>query len=193
MLAAEFPDASARGVASAPEALAEVASSHWDIAIVDLNMPGRGGLDLIRLLKDASPSTAVLVYSVHPAEQFGVRSLRAGADGYVSKDTPASVLLDAVRRLRQGRRYITPELAERLADQLTRSSAAKPHDLLSDREMQILQLLAAGSTPSEIAAGLNLSIKTVSTYRARILQKLDLSSSAGIIRYAIRHKLAGEP
>jgi DNA-binding NarL/FixJ family response regulator len=189
MLSAEFPGSVYGSAANAQEALTQISSAAWDIVILDLNLPGRGGLKLIRDLKDTSPSTGVLVYTVHPDDQFGVRALRAGADGYLTKDQPAGELIQAIRKIRQGRRHINPELAESLANYVTGAAPAKLHDLLSDREMQILRLLASGHTPTEIAGSLNLSIKTMSTYRSRILEKLNLRSSADIIRYAIMNEL----
>lgn len=187
MLSSQFPGAVLSAAGQAHEALQQLATGRLDIVILDLNLPGRGGLDVIRELKDASPTTGVLVYTVHPEDQFGVRTLRAGADGYVTKDQAASDVIEAIQRILQGRRYISPRLAECLANYV--STPEQPHDLLSDREMQILRLLAEGRKPTEIAAELHLSIKTVSTYRTRILEKLKLSSSADIIRYAIRHNL----
>lgn len=189
MLSAEFPGSMCGSASNAHEALLQIGSQSWDMVILDLNLPGRGGLELIRDLKDASPSTGVLVYTVHPDDQFGVRALRAGADGYLTKDQPANELIDAIRKIRQGRRHISPELAESLANYVTGAAPALRHELLSDREMQILRLLASGQTPTEIATALNLSIKTVSTYRSRILEKLNLHSSADIIRYAIHNQL----
>lgn len=188
MLSSQFPGAFLSATGHAHEALQHLSTGRWDLVILDLNLPGRGGLDVIRELKDASPTTGVLVYTVHPEDQFGVRALRAGADGYVTKEQDANDLIEAIQRILQGRRYISPALAESLANYV--SGSTEPHELLSDREMQILRMLASGHKPTDIAAELHLSIKTVSTYRTRILEKLKLSSSADIIRYAIRHNLA---
>ncbi|MCL4794779.1 MAG: response regulator transcription factor [Bryobacteraceae bacterium] len=189
MLSAAFPGSRFGAAANAAQALQQVASEHWDLAILDLNLPGRSGLELIRELKDAAPQMGVLVYTVHPGEQFGLRALRAGADGYVTKDQPACDVIEAIRRIRDGRRYIGPALADSLAAFLASGAAASSPDLLSDRELQILQALASGQTPTSIAASLHLSIKTVSTYRSRILEKLQLHSTADIVRYAIQHQL----
>jgi DNA-binding NarL/FixJ family response regulator len=189
MLSAAFPGSVFGAAGDAAEALRLVGSQGWDLAILDLNLPGRGGLDLIRELKDAAPQMSILVYTVHPDEQFGVRALRAGADGYVTKDQPASSVIDAIRRIREGKRYIGPGLAESLANYVSGSGRAVSPDLLSDREMQILRALASGQSPTAIASALNLSVKTVSTYRGRILDKLNLQSNAGLVRFALEHQL----
>lgn len=189
MLSAAFPGSRFAGAANAAEALDQVSMGRWDLAILDLNLPGRGGLELIRELKDAAPLMGVLVYTVHPDEQFGVRALRAGADGYVTKDQPATDVIEAIRRIRDGKRYIGPGLAESLARVVSGQSAAPSLDLLSDRELQILRWLAAGLTPTVIAGSLNLSVKTVSTYRSRLLGKLELNSTADLIRYALQNQL----
>lgn len=189
MLSAAFPGSVFGAAGDAAEAIRLVGSQSWDLAILDLNLPGRGGLELIRELKDAAPQMSILVYTVHPDEQFGVRALRAGADGYVTKDQPASSVIDAIRRIREGKRYIGPGLAESLANYVSGSGRAVSPDLLSDREMQILRALASGQSPTSIAAALNLSVKTVSTYRGRILDKLNLQSNAGLVRFALDHQL----
>ena len=189
MLTAAFPGSRFGAAGNAAEAMQLIATYPWDLVILDLNLPGRGGLELIRELKDAAPLMGVLVYTVHPSEQFGLRALRAGADGYVTKDQPACDIVDAIRRIRDGKRYIGPGLAESLAEYLSTGAPAASPDLLSDRELQILQALASGQTPTSIAASLNLSVKTVSTYRGRILEKLNLQSTADIVRYALQHQL----
>jgi two-component system invasion response regulator UvrY len=174
---------------SAHAALDSLADSNWDLVILDLSLPGRGGLDIIRQMKDTSPQSAILVYTMFPEEQFGVRALRAGADGYLTKDRPESELIDAARRIASGKRYITPALADSLANYISDPSAGHLHELLSDREFQILRMLAAGKTPTDAANELSLSIKTVSTYRTRILTKLNLTTTAELIRYAIEQGL----
>jgi DNA-binding NarL/FixJ family response regulator len=188
LLAEEFPQSAVSLVACAQDVLDGAMAPDWDIVILDLNLPGRGGLEIIRDLKDRNPAGRVLVYTVHPEDQLGVRALRAGADGYVSKDRPADELVHAVRALARGRRYISAELAESLARYVVHP-VAEPHDLLSDREFQILRLMAGGKTPSIIAQELGLSIKTISTYRSRILEKLRLETTADLIRYAVEKGL----
>lgn len=173
---------------NAQQALGELRKARWDVAILDLSLPGRGGLDLIRELKDEQPRLAVLVYSMHAEDRFGVRALRAGADGYLTKDSPVEEIPKAIRMLLEGGRYISPNLASLLAQTVTHG-ATEPHQLLSDREYQVLRSIASGKSPTEIAEGLALSIKTVSTYRVRILEKLSLETTADLIRYAIEHHL----
>jgi len=164
-------------------------SDRWDLVILDLSLPGRGGLEVIKQMKDASPGSAILVYTMFPEEQFGVRALRAGADGYLTKDRPQDELVDAARRVSGGKRYITPALADSLAHYVAEPNVSNLHELLSDREFQILRLLASGKTPTAIGVELSLSIKTVSTYRSRILVKLNLTTTADLIRYAIKQEL----
>ena len=175
---------------SAPALLDALSAGHCDLVILDLSMPGRGGLDIIRQIKDMTPATAILVYTMYPEDQFGVRALRAGADGYLTKDRPQEELIEAARRIDSGKRYITPALAESLANYISEPAGGSLHELLSDREFQILRLLASGKTPTDIANDLHLSIKTISTYRTRILTKLNLHTTADLIRYALEQKLA---
>lgn len=172
---------------SAAEAVQQVNDSEWDAVVLDMTMPGRSGPEIISDIKRVRPHTRVLVYSVHQESQFGVRTLRSGADGYLTKDRPISELLEAVRALLEGRRYITPAMADALATAV--AAPEPPHLKLSDRELQVYRLLVAGKTPSEIAADLSLSIKTVSTYRTRIGEKLNAGSLAEMIRYAYDHGL----
>jgi len=187
-LGAEFPSSTFGVAATQPEALAAIEAGGWEMVVLDLSLPGRDGLTLLREIKDRSPHSRVLVHTMHPEDQMGVRALRAGADGYVTKDRPVSELLAAVRRLKSGGRYISPALAELLAVLVTHEEVDLI-ETLSDREHQILRMITAGKTPTEIACELNLSIKTVSTYRARILEKLDLKTTADLIRFGLQHKL----
>lgn len=187
ILATSF-EGSAFGYArSAPEALDRVRNGRWDIAVVDLSLPGRCGLELIRDLKDEQPGLRVLIYSMYSEEQFGVRALRAGADGYLTKDSPAEEIPQAVRDIFERGRHIGPGLAAAMAHGI--AFGAEPADLLSDREYQVLQKMASGRTSTEIAQELAVSIKTVSTYRARILEKLNLRTTAELIRYAVDHRI----
>lgn len=173
---------------TAQQALDQVQKERWNLAVVDLNLPGRGGMELIRTLKDEQPDLHVLVYCMYAEEQFGVRALRAGADGYLTKDSAAEEIPRAVRSILDGGRYIGPSLAAAMAHNLV--AGAEPSDLLSDREYQVLQKLASGKTPTDIAQELTVSIKTVSTYRSRILEKLNLRTTADLIRYAVDHHMA---
>jgi two-component system, NarL family, invasion response regulator UvrY len=176
--------------ASAAEGLARAQKQPWDTVVLDITMPGRSGLDLLKELKNEYPNVPVLVLSVHPAEQYAVRVLRAGASGYLTKESAPDELLTAIRRIVRGGRYISPSVGETLADDIGRPAEQLPHHGLSDREFEIVRLLAAGKRVSEIAHQLHLSVKTVSTYRARVLQKLNVRTTAEIMRYAIMHGLA---
>ncbi len=187
----EFPGSHILAASSAAEALAALDAEGGQVVILDLSLTGRDGLELLREIKDRSPHSRVLIHTMHTEEQFGVRALRAGADGYVTKDRPVEDLLTAVRRLHAGKRYISNNLAERLADVVTRGGDITPMpDALSDREHQILRMIVSGKSPTEIANDLHLSIKTISTYRARMLEKLDLHSTADLIRFGLEHNLA---
>ena len=189
LLRDEFPRFEFAGAGSQPELATLLMAGHWDVILLDLSMPGRGTLENIREIKERIPSTAVLIYTAHPEEQLGVRALRAGADGYVTKDAPAEELLRAVRRVLDGKRYISESMAERMADLIAQPVEGEAHEALSDREYQILKMMGKGRAPTEIATELHLSIKTVSSYRKRILEKLRLQSTAELIRYAIEHQI----
>ncbi|MDX2150730.1 MAG: response regulator transcription factor [Bryobacteraceae bacterium] len=173
---------------SAEEAVAHASAKRWDLIISDISVPGRGGPELIGDLRRAAPAAPILVYTMHDETQFGVRCLRAGAQGYLTKDRDAEELLQAARRLLGGGKYITPTLAELLAEAV--QNPGEPHERLSDRELQILRLLASGKSPGEIATQLHISVKTVSTYRTRVLDKLSLTSTADLIRYALSNNLS---
>lgn len=182
-----LPDAEFGDAGDALQALDQVGKSRWDVAVVDLNLPGRGGLDLIRGLKDQQPHLGVLVYSVHPEVQFGFRAIGAGADGYLEKDKPPEQIVKAVLTILKRERYVSPELAATLVDSVKNKPHAHHTLLLSDREIQVLAMLAKGKSPSEIGSQLALSAKTVSTYRARVLEKLNLRTNADLVRYAIEN------
>ncbi len=189
-LQAEFPGSTCVAASTVGEALGLVQVETFPTIILDLSLPGRDGLELLREIKDRSPLSRVLIHTMHPEEQFGVRALRSGADGYITKDRPVEELLAAVRRLNLGGRYITASLAERLLDVVARGN---PEDLmqgLSDREHQILRMIVHGSTITEIGEELHLSVKTISTYRSRILEKLSLRTTADLIRFGVEHKLS---
>lgn len=161
----------------------------WDLVVLDVTLPGRNGLDVLRQLKQERPRMPVLMLSVHAADQYAVRALRAGASGYLTKDLAPNELIKAVRTVTRGHKYLTAEVAERLAHDLERPADRPRHECLSEREFEVFVLIASGRSVKEIAAELCLSDKTISTYRARILEKLDLRSSAEIVRYAVRESL----
>jgi DNA-binding NarL/FixJ family response regulator len=159
-----------------------------DVVVLDINMPGRSGIEALAEIRKHFPRVGALVLSVHPEEQFAVRAIRAGAAGYLTKDAAPAQLVEAVRALAAGQRYITPAVANALAGALHRSGRP-PHDDLSGRELRVLTMIGAGRTVSEIAAELSISVKTVSTYRTRILEKLELKTTAELARYAILERL----
>ncbi|MDE3057017.1 MAG: response regulator transcription factor [Bacteroidota bacterium] len=186
----EYPDMKIMGEAStAEEILSLVRTERCDVLLLDVTMPGRSGLDIIKDLKQASPKMHILVLSMHPEAQFAVRVLRAGGSGYLTKDSPPEEIAKAIRRAAAGGKYVSASLAEWLAT-LTEADIKKPpHERLSDREFQIMRMLALGKSVSEIAYQLSLSIKTISTYRTRVLDKMRLKSNAEVARYAVEHHL----
>jgi len=171
------------------QALECLRRQHFGMAIVDLSMPGMSGLELIKRIKSEYPQMTVLVLSMHAEEQYALRAFRAGANGYVTKDTASAELLSAVRKVAAGGAYVTASLAERVVQQLNGAASAPRHAQLSDRELEVLQRIVAGQRPTEIAAGLHLSVKTVSTHKRRIQDKLQLPNTAALIRYGLEHRL----
>jgi DNA-binding NarL/FixJ family response regulator len=190
VLTDEFPGVVIGEASTAPELL-ELAGKHpWNLVVLDLTMPGRDGLDALHELKSRCPDTPVLVLSMHPEDQFAVRVLRAGAAGYLTKESIPEELVQAVRKIMADGKYIRPSVADLLATQLQQGDANQPpHTRLSDREFQVLGLIANGKSVTHIAEELSLSVKSVSTYRARIVEKLHLKSTADLTRYALEHRL----
>jgi two-component system, NarL family, invasion response regulator UvrY len=180
------------GEAGNPEqALQMVRDEQWDLAILDLSLGDRGGMELLKELRQASPKLPILILSMHSEEQYARRAFKAGAAGYVTKDSPREELILAVSKVIAGGKYLNPATAERLVQDLGDDSQQPLHHTLSDREFQVLRFIAAGKAVGEIAGLLGLSDKTVSTYRARILEKMGMKTNAEIIRYAIRNNLVG--
>lgn len=163
-----------------------------DVLVLDINLPGRSGLDVLHALKDEGSAVKVLVVSMYPEDQYAIRALKAGAFGYVNKGGDPQLLVQAVRTVAQGRKYVTPEMAQMLVDSLTTPSTELAHNKLSDRELQTLVMIASGKRLSDIAAELSLSAKTVSVYRGRVLEKLRLSNNSELTVYAIRNGLVGQ-
>jgi DNA-binding NarL/FixJ family response regulator len=174
---------------SGPEALDLARRSPADVVVLDLAMPGGGGLETAQEIKRRAPRTRILILTAHAEDHLAIRCLREGADGYLTKTAAPKLLVEAVRKVQAGGKYISPALAERLAESLGAGYQAPPHERLSTRELEIFRLIAAGRTVSEIAADLHLSVKTVSTYRARILEKTGLKNNAEIMRYSIEEGL----
>ncbi len=175
--------------ANVGEALAQVQKCDWDLVVLDITMPGRSGLDALKEIKSLKPETRVLVLSVHSEDQFAVRVLKAGAGGFLNKDSAPEELVKAARKVMSGGRYVSSTLAEKLAGTLERKQTEFPHQQLSDREFQVLRMIASGKTVSEIGVELTLSVKTISTYRTRILDKMSLNTNAEITRYCFENKL----
>ncbi len=171
------------------EALRLVRSGTCDVLVLDINMPGISGLDILGVLKVERPNLAVLVLSIHAEDQYAVRCLKAGAAGYLAKESVPEELVIAIRQVAAGNKYVSRGLAESLALRLKETEDRPRHETLSDREFQVLQLMGAGKTATEIADELSLSVKTVSTYRARLLTKLALKNNAEVIQYAIQNRL----
>jgi two-component system invasion response regulator UvrY len=168
-------------------------STRCDVLVLDINLPGRSGLDVLHVLKEEGNPLKVLVVSMYPEDQYAIRALKAGAFGYVNKGGDPALIVSAVRTVSQGRKYVTPEIAQMLVESLTApSSSQAAHEKLSDRELQTLVMIASGKRLSDIAEDLMLSPKTVSVYRARVLEKLGLSNNSELTVYAIRQGLVGE-
>jgi two-component system invasion response regulator UvrY len=163
-----------------------------DVLVLDINLPGRSGLDVLHALKDEGAEARVLIVSMYPEDQYAIRALRAGASGYVNKGGDPQTIVQAVRTVAQGRKYVTPEIAQMLVESLTTPSNENPHERLSDRELQTLLKIASGKRLADIAQELMLSPKTVSVYRARVLEKLSLSNNAELTVYAIKNGLVGK-
>jgi DNA-binding NarL/FixJ family response regulator len=180
-----FPEASFGEAANATEALAAVEADPWDLVILDISLPSRNGLEVLKDLQRTHPGLPVLMMTMHAEDQYALRSLRAGASGYITKGSGSDQFVAAVTKILAGGKFVSPTLAEHLATVLATDTGRPPHEALSDRELQVLQLLASGLTVKEIGFQLNLSDKTISTYRTRVLEKLQLRTAAQLMRYAI--------
>ena len=175
--------------ASGDELLAALRQRTPDVAVMDLRMPGPSGLDLVKHLRAEFSRLRILVLSAHPEDQYAVRVVRAGAAGYLTKESAETELVRAVRRVADGKKYLTPSMAEALLEQLDAGPNEAPHSQLSDREFQVMRLIASGLPVSAVAEHLSLSVKTISTYRTRLLQKMGMANNAEITRYAIEQNL----
>jgi two-component system, NarL family, invasion response regulator UvrY len=189
ILADEFPAVVFGGALDANEALHQVRERRWDVVILDIALPGRGGFELLRDLHAERPSLPILIFSMHAEEQFAMRAMRAGASGYLSKNSPSDQLVAAIIKLGRGGHYVSPAFAEKLASDLSGQGGVVGHDVLSNRELEVMRLLASARSTAEIADLLVISVKTVSTYRSRLFEKLNLKSIADLVRYAIDHDL----
>jgi two-component system, NarL family, invasion response regulator UvrY len=189
-IVAEEPDMEVAGEAcDAQEVLDLARKGQWDVAVLDISMPGRSGLEVLKQLRQEYPKLAVLMLSMHPEEQYAVRALRVGAAGYLTKESMPEELVKAIRKVVAGGRYVSQSLAETLAVDVGTDAERAPHQTLSDREYQVMCMIASGKSVGEIADELSLSAKTISTYRARILEKMNMKNNAELTYYAIHNRL----
>jgi two-component system, NarL family, invasion response regulator UvrY len=187
---AETPDLVVAGEAStAHEVMQMLQENLWDMIVLDISLPDISGMEVLRQIKEQNPNLPVLILSMHAEEQYAVRALRAGASGYLTKESASDQLIHAIKKVAQGGKYVSPSLAEKLAFELGTSNQKPMHESLSNREFQVLCMIASGKTITEISQELYLSVKTVSTHRTRILQKMGMKNNAELIRYAINNNL----
>ncbi|HZP61579.1 MAG TPA: response regulator transcription factor [Opitutaceae bacterium] len=191
ILAAEFKDAVFGEANDGQQALELAWKENWNVLVLDITMPGQSGLDVLKAIKKSRPKLPVLMLSMHPEDQFAVRMLKIGAAGYMTKESAPAELVGAVKKVMSGGRYVSPALAEKMAAYLAIDVQTPPHERLSDREFLVLRLIASGKTVSLIAKELSLSVKTISTYRTRILEKTGMINSAELTHYAIQNQLVG--
>lgn len=189
LLSDEFPTAKIVEVSNSTEVMEQVAMDSWDIIVLDISMPGRSGVDTLKQIRAGNIKTPVLMLSAHSEDQYAIRVLKAGGSGFLNKDAAPEMLLEAVNRVLSGRKFVTAAVAEKLAESVDHQSQRAAHELLSDRELQVLQRIASGKTVSEIAEEISLSVNTISTYRTRILEKLSLQTNAEMTRYALDNRL----
>ena len=189
VLAEAFPGGNIAEASDGAEALQAVYDGAWDLVVLDLSLPGRTGLDVLKEIRGARPKLPILILSTYPEQQFATRALRAGASGYLNKGSPPEVLVSAVRKILAGGKFISETLGETLAADLDRDFTKPLHECLSDREYHVMLRIASGKTVSEIAEEIHLSVKTISTYRARVLEKMRMKNNAELAQYGIREKL----
>ena len=192
-LTTEYPDAYIEEASTAQEAFEITSKREWDVVLMDITMPGRSGLDALKDLKLDHPKLPILVISVHSEDQFAIRVMQKGAAGYLTKETAAAELVSAIKRVLTGGKYIRASVAEKLAAHVHRGTIGPLHQSLSDREYQVMCMLALGKTVKEIAGELSLSIKTISTYRTRILLKMSIRNNSELMRYAVENELVDFP
>jgi two-component system, NarL family, invasion response regulator UvrY len=187
----DTPDLTVAGEAeNGVQAVNMVRVGEWDVVLMDVSMPDRNGIDALKLIKKEFPRLPVLILSMYPEEQYAIRALKAGAAGYLTKQSAPELLVTAIRQVASGKKYVSPSLAEELANAIGEDSERPAHEKLSDREYQTLCMIASGKTPTEIAEALSLSVKTVSVYRARLLEKMNLRNNAELTHYGLKHGLA---
>jgi two-component system invasion response regulator UvrY len=189
ILTGEFPEIEFGEALNAQDLFQKLTVNSWDVLILDIDLPGRSGLDVLRQLRDENNRIPVLVFSFHQEEQIAIRALRSGAFGYLAKDAADTELVKAISLIFAGKKYISSLVSEQLISQLENPLNKAPHEFLSDREYETLLLIAVGKSVSQMAEELSLSVSTINTYRARILEKMDMKSNAQLIHYAIENKL----
>ncbi|HSU52116.1 MAG TPA: response regulator transcription factor [Segetibacter sp.] len=189
ILLKEFPTALIEEASTAEELIEKSLNSTWDIVISDISMPGRSGLEALHQIKISKPALPVLILSMHAEEQYAIRVLKAGASGYLNKEVAPAQLIKAISQILSGKKYITPEVAEAMASHLMREDTKLPHHYLSNREFEVMKFLASGKSISEISEILMLSISSISTYKARIFSKMEVSNTAALTLYSLKHKL----
>lgn len=189
LLATEFPHCTVSEASTAAEALEAILNGSWNLVLLDISLPGRNGLELLKEIKAARPKLPVLILSTYPESQFATRVLKAGAAGYLTKESPPETVVRAVRQVLAGSKFISQWVAERLASEIMLDTSKPAHELLSDREYDVMLRIASGQAVGEIASTLNLSVKTISTYRTRVLEKMGMKNNAELMQYAIRNTL----
>jgi two-component system, NarL family, invasion response regulator UvrY len=189
LLLEEYPSAEIGEVGDSESLVKSVIQKQWDVVICDISMPGRSGLDALSQIKQIAPKLPVLIMSMYPEDQYALRVLKAGAAGYLGKETIHDDIVKAIQTVRLGKKFITPAIADKLAQAFETDAGTNLHDKLSDREFDVFKMIASGKSVSEIANQFSLSITTVSTYRSRILEKMDLKSNADLTRYALEKKI----
>ena len=188
-LAAKFPEAVFGEASNAADVLRLVEEEKWDLIILDINMPGRSGLETLKEIKDNHPEVPVIIFSMYPEDQFAVRAIKSGASAYLTKDISSNDLAEAIKRILSGERYLSPSITDLITNELRDNHKGTGHELLSDREYQVFLLIAKGKSVSTVALELSLSVKTISVYRGNILKKMNLKNNAEITYYAFKHNL----
>ncbi len=189
-IVADTPDIEVAGEArDGRQALDAISSNNYDVVLLDISMPGMNGMDVLKQISSRKPHLPILVLSIYPEEQYAVRALRAGASGFLTKDSAPEELIEAIRKVATGGTYVSRSLGEKLASRLRADTPKLPHEILSDRELEVMRMIASGKRVKDIADELFLSVKTVSTYRRRLLDKIGVKNNASLVRYAIQHHL----
>jgi two-component system, NarL family, invasion response regulator UvrY len=174
---------------NAPDAMTLLRKQPCDLVLLDLSLPGKTGVDLLKMIHDEFPKVRVLILSTYPEDQYAVRVLKLGASGYLTKESAPELLIQAIRKVASGGKYVSPAMAERLLDEIGSDGQHAPHELLSDKEFEVFKLIAMGKSLTDIADGMHVSIKTISTHRTRILEKTGFKANADFTRYALQHGL----